>query len=273
MDSSTMKLEEENVKLETFVSGNRQSQLKAFCATHKVSEIFVEHLEALDDYEIVIIADDSGSMATVSYSGSGVRTTRWQELKSTISILIDLATIFDSNGVDVHFLNRDPILNIKSAKELDSIFAIPPRGPTPLVPALRNVLSTTSRLTRLIFIATDGEPTTSDGKSNIPQFKQVLKVERDAQRNYVTILACTDNDDTMEYLNNWDKQIPHLDVVDDYASELREIQRCQGIDFKFSQGDYVVKTLIGAIDPFFDKLDEYRVRPDGTYESGCCTIL
>ena len=41
----------------------------------------------------------------------------------------------------------------------------------------------------------------------------------------------------MQYLNNWDKVIPNLDVVDDYRSEKKEIQMCRGNDFSFSFGD------------------------------------
>ena len=41
----------------------------------------------------------------------------------------------------------------------------------------------------------------------------------------------------MAYLNDWDKKIPNLDVVDDYKSEKKEILACQGNSFPFSYGD------------------------------------
>lgn len=41
----------------------------------------------------------------------------------------------------------------------------------------------------------------------------------------------------MSYLNNWDKKIPNLDVVDDYRNEKKQIQVCQGKNFPFSFGD------------------------------------
>jgi len=49
-----------------------------------------------------------------------------------------------------------------------------------------------------------------------------------------------------EYEIGWDKQIPNLDIVDDYSSERREIQRVQGPNFPFSKGDYVVKLVSGT---------------------------
>ncbi len=51
------------------------------------------------------------------------------------------------------------------------------------------------------------------------------------------MLFVLDDDQSMEYLNDWDKKIPNLDVVDDYRSEKKEIQACRGKDMPFSFGD------------------------------------
>ncbi len=47
----------------------------------------------------------------------------------------------------------------------------------------------------------------------------------------------SDDKNTMSYLNDWDKEIPDLDVVDDYKSEKKEILKVQGKSFPFSFGD------------------------------------
>lgn len=52
-----------------------------------------------------------------------------------------------------------------------------------------------------------------------------------------SLSVCIDDDDCIGYLNNWDKQIPNLDVVDDYRNEKKEIQGRQGKQFPFSFGD------------------------------------
>jgi hypothetical protein len=57
-----------------------------------------------------------------------------------------------------------------------------------------------------------------------------------------------------------------LDIIDDYRSERIEIKRARGQGFSFTFGDYVVKSLIGSIDPEFDNLDE-------NISSKCCTVL
>ena len=36
--------------------------------------------------------------------------------------------MLDPDGVDVYFLNREPMLNVRSSQELIPIFAVPPEG-------------------------------------------------------------------------------------------------------------------------------------------------
>jgi hypothetical protein len=45
-----------------------------------------------------------------------------------VSIVVDIATVFDPNGVDIYFLNREPVFNVRSSEELIPIFARPPEG-------------------------------------------------------------------------------------------------------------------------------------------------
>lgn len=66
----------------------------------------------------------------------------------------------DANGVDVYFLNRDPVPNVTNGQNVRHIFQRPPDGMTPLVRALRQILQAKRNLTYekklLILIATDG---------------------------------------------------------------------------------------------------------------------
>ena len=57
------------------------------------------------------------------------------------------------------------------------------------------------------------------------------------EKRSIRCLEILDDDDCMEYLNDWDKKIPNLDVVDDYKTEKQQIRACQGKDFPFSFGD------------------------------------
>ena len=69
-----------------------------------------------------------------------------------------------------------------------------------------------------------------------------------------SVFACVQA--TVSYMNEWDRVIPRLDVVDDYASERAEVLAAQGPCFAFSRGDYCAKLLLGSIDPEIDALDE-----------------
>ncbi|CAF4173672.1 unnamed protein product [Adineta steineri] len=231
-----------------------------------VSDFFASKLPGLYGYEIVVICDDSGSMNTELSDVSGPYTkppTRWDELQQTVSVVITLANIFDRNGVDIYFLNRESVFNVRSSKELISIFARPPEeyNPTPIARTLRTVFQDKKKEIEegrlLILLATDGEPTDDYGNVKIDELRRTLKKGRKPPKRVpISIIACTDDKASMVYLNNWDEKIPDLDVVDDYKSEKKEIRKRRGRTFAFSFGDYIVKILLGAIDRSIDVLDE-----------------
>jgi len=92
-------------------------------------------------------------------------------------------------------------------------------------------------------------PTNDRGQVDTGSLEAVLRNERSPQ-THVTFLACTDDLKTVNYLSNWDRMIPNVDVMDDYRAERAEVQRTRGGNFPFSFGDYIVKSLLGSIDPW-----------------------
>jgi hypothetical protein len=241
---------------------------------YEISTDYAVKMRQLEGFEIVVIADDSGSMNEPSSVGGNPyesKMTRWDELKKTVSVIVEVASLMDPTGVDVYFLNRSPLIGVKDAHQLDETFKTLPGGLTPICPVLRKILKEKASVVRerklLIVIATDGLPTTDNGNSDVDTLKYILKNERNPlNKIFVTFLACTNDDDAVGYLNKLDKEIKNVDTVDDYASELKEVRRIQGQHVKFSYGDYVVKSLIGSVDEKFDNLDEKKA-------GGCCVIL
>ena len=74
-------------------------------------------LRVLEDYETIIICDDSGSMSAIvddSTGPLGKKKTRWDELCQTVSIITEIATALDPNGIDIYFLNRSPLHNVRA---------------------------------------------------------------------------------------------------------------------------------------------------------------
>lgn len=128
-----------------------------------------------------------------------------------------------------------------------------------MVPALRQVLKEKRNQiyerNLLILIATDGIPTDERERTDIRTLEQVLRNERNpANRIPVTFIICTgktfsliidillffsfpEDKQSMAYLNDWDKRIPNLDVVDDYRTERQQIQSLRGNTIPFSFGD------------------------------------
>lgn len=98
------------------------------CLEFEIRVTIGKYLQLLYNFEIVAVCDDSGSMNSLV---DGTQCTRWNELCKIIKIITKIAALFDSNGVDIYFLNRDPILNVKDAAVIDQKFQIPPSGYTP----------------------------------------------------------------------------------------------------------------------------------------------
>mgnify|MGYP001032837984 FL=1 len=216
------------------------------------------HLRHLQNYEIVIVCDDSGSMLTPI---DDTRRTRWDELRDIVKIILKIGVVFDTNGVDVYFLNREPILRVKDPQMIDQTFENPPRGYAPMVPLLTSIFqSSLAQRGRdkklLVFIVTDGEPTDDHGNPNVEELKNIMTNIRNAETTYVSFLICTDDAACVEYLNEWDRQMIHVDVTDNFHVERKKVRRYSGQDYRFSHGDYIIKALAGSIVPEIDALNE-----------------
>jgi hypothetical protein len=220
--------------------------------------MLAQRLNILQQFEIVVLCDDSGSMNTPV---AGTNGTRWDELRSIVQIVIEIGAVFDSNGVDVHFLNRAPMPNVTDQRQVVESFTQRPSGLTPLTDALRRIFHSAaskpgSDKRLLVFVATDGAPTDANGTVDIRSLENLMRNERQANTTYVTFLACTDDEESVAYLSQWDRTMQNVDVVDDYKTEREEIRRNKGMNYPFSFGDYVAKALLGAVDPQMDLLDE-----------------
>lgn len=261
-------------------AANLQQEVGAaeFCQKYQINPSFESKLAQLQNYKIVVIADDSGSMKSKSDAHIEGVASRWDELKLMCKLLVELYSVFNKDGVDLHFLNRSPIFGLTSVDDARFVksFQEAPSGPTPICNTLQRVLDDEIAKQRIIIIATDGCPTSMDGRtSEIGRLKQIL-VDRNATANHVAIVACTGDHDTLSYLNRWDIEIVNLDVVDDYVSERAEVWRAQGTQFRFGYADYVIKLALSSVDSYFDRLDEMTPQMAAAQQksdTACCNIM
>ena len=99
--------------------------------------------------------------------------------------------------------------------QLVNYFHSGPSGYTPLTNTFNSVLSDNVQAIKekklLIICVTDGEPTNTSGDVDIKEFKKCLTNRYPIDRIFVTIVACTDEDESIDYLNKWDRQIKQIE--------------------------------------------------------------
>lgn len=235
-----------------------ESRIQSAARKYEIRAADIDRLRKLKNFDVVILCDDSGSMNTPI---DETTTTRWDHLREFVRLVVEIGTIFDSNGVDIHFLNRQDRHRITDPREADHLFDDPPSGFTPLTRALRRILELpAARLgydkKLLVFIATDGTPTDDNGDPDLANFEQLMRYDRQADTTHVMFLICTDDLEAVQYLRQWDRAMRNVDVTDDYRQQRREVQAIHGANYSFPMSAYVLKILIGAIEPSIDRTDE-----------------
>ena len=206
---------------------------------------------ALTTSRVVLLLDDSGSMGTpvadplsAPYAQGG-RCTRWSELQHFAVTATDIVTATAPGGVDVYFLDRPGMASVTQPQQLAPAFAMPPRGGTPMLGALQRIFAQYAPIAQagtrvLVVIVTDGEP--SDGSPS--QLFQLLATQRHPQI-HVSLAEMSDNEQTMDWLDGWDRQLANFDNSDDFQMERRRVMMTRGGRFTYT--DYVVKVLLGSL--------------------------
>lgn len=246
------------------VTPQRLVQLQSILQRFEVSIAEAQDLVVLEDYEIVMILDDSGSMK-LSSKPAGQRSlfeaggaTRWDELKESAALLIDLACCFDRSGVDVFFLNNGLIDGVKSAQDerLRNVFDANRLGTTPLTETVQMVAQNCKgERPILLIIFTDGEPNGGIKKFE-KELKRIVTKKSTDMTVKVQIMACTADQDAVGYLNDIDEKFGKVDVTDDFYSEQHEVVVKARKRPQFTRGDWLMKALLGPITHKFDDWDE-----------------
>jgi len=221
-----------------------------------------DQLQILKECKIVMLCDDSSSMGTpIAEEGTdpfALKTsTRWGELKKLAAACINIVTAVNPDGMDLYFLNRQPVLNVTETSALAGVFSTLPSGSTPLYRTLQKLYDATSSIPDskqvLILVLTDGEP--SDCSRD--QFFQVCCAKR--KNVHLSFAELTDQADDMEWLDAFDNRIPNFDNTDDYREELARIRQLQGPSFPFTYTHYVIKILLATFVKYYFNLDQQRV--------------
>jgi hypothetical protein len=88
--------------------------LEDLIARFEIHNYKAQELWQLSNFELVFLLDDSGSMRCPVQGGR----TRWDELRETVSLVVDIGQCFSEGGIDVFFLNRAPVLGVRNSQQL-----------------------------------------------------------------------------------------------------------------------------------------------------------
>ncbi|MCL6271547.1 VWA domain-containing protein [Sansalvadorimonas sp. 2012CJ34-2] len=271
-----MYLESEPVKRLRKLLGNDDGNFLAVCDLLKSQgggEWMAYRMEALKGATLDFVIDTSLSMNTMD----GMRSpdgkysmSRMDELKTRLDIIFRFISYFPIKKVIVRDFERlrfPLVVNFdrRPAQEiyrelrthLDSVSAnYQPvdffSGGTPLKAAFDAVFETGYSCDdrTFLYIASDGQPTDCE-----PDALQHIVSSRDAERYPLCFLPCTNEENNISWMNMLDKE-KNVHVVDDPESEKEEIFKMQGVSFPVTSSFLLLSSLLGGIDPFFDRADE-----------------
>jgi len=266
-------------------TGVAVDKLEQVLKRFEITIVEANDLTILQDYEIVIIADDSGSMENPSMPPAlrriGVRnTTRWEELQATVSNIVDIAACFDDSGVDVYFLNREPAMGVKGSTDPNFVkaFEAPPDGTTPLTETLERVASRSmAERSVLLFVLTDGEPNGGPDPFKAALAKLIAPNPVGGRKLRAQLMVCTPMEDEVQWLNDMDRDFLEVDVTDDYHTEQQQVLASNKAP-QFTRGDWCMKAMLGPVSHKFDNWDERKrtlmeeVRDESKTMCSSCTL-
>jgi hypothetical protein len=224
-------------------------------------------LAVLGLYDIIIFGDDSGSMGTEEPKEDNL--TRWEILKQVVKTIGFWSSLMDADGVVVRFINSMQEGNgISNSAEIDGIFrTVRPSGGTPLgeqldAKIIRKIVipviqSQEIQRPVLILNITDGTPSNSNSvKQTILNCRNFCAQTKYGENAVAFSFAQIGSDrSATEYLGQLDidPQVGHLiDCTSEFSIEKEE---CGA---GFTEAVWVVKLMIGAIDPAYDSADEHQ---------------
>lgn len=238
-------------------------------------------------YDIVLYIDDSGSM---QFEENG---SRIKDLKVILERVAFAATLFDTDGISVRFMNTDlssvrdnngrPLQDgVATEAQIDQIMrGVQFKGLTPMGTSLRKkvideiLLSKASagqlRKPILVITVTDGQPA---GEPQNAIFDTIRYAFDTLQQRFPQFgrggvafeFAQVGNDeDSRKFLQKLDEDPnigPQVDCTSNYENEQVEMARANP-PVDLTPDLWIVKLMLGAIDSSYDTQDEKTNRPTG----------
>ena len=220
---------------------------------------------AMGLYDIVIFADDSGSMNFDEHWGPS--TEKIDDLKLIFSRIVELATLFDDDGISIRYFNNDKVFdNIKSEQEAEkTLTKVSFNGGTPVG---KNIVTKvfepyvytktqSNQFTKpvLVYVITDGEPDNKpELKQNILQCKNWLQQTPFGKSSVSIMFAQVGKDaKAAHYLKVELDNDPDIgNDVDATGNFEMEYVKYAAKGVQFSPEHWLLQMMLGAIDTNYD---------------------
>ena len=236
-------------------------------------------LAALSNYELDFIIDNSLSMNQrdgMRNPETGLIMSRLEEAIHRLSNIADLLSYIPVKGITLRTLSGDhtpvdigchapPHEIAGQIKDyLEYVNRSPRTSNTPLYTALFTSLNENrnSPNPRIIYVLNDGKPHSGGGPESV---YQLLRDGRCGEKNPVCLIACTDDQKSIAWMNDADEIAENVHVIDDFDSEKEKIKAKQGQNFPVTEGFDAMSLLLGAIDNLFDKANENHIYSHNHY--------
>jgi hypothetical protein len=222
------------------------------------SEVAID-LFQLALYDIVILADDSGSMA--------MNDGRIEELNVVVEKIARVATKFDRDGITVCFLNDTKVHNNQnesSAKDL--VKKARYSGRTPIGSVLRNriidpmVVKAGPQLQKpvLVIVVTDGEPDSKDDVYNALKYAKDYNEKMGTNCVEFEFAQIGNDQAAQKFLYDLDVHPTVGDIVDVTSSYELEEEEFARAGANLTPYMWILKLMLGTIDPQYDAGDESK---------------
>lgn len=228
-----------------------------------VSKEFNVNLEIATDlcsislYDVIVIADNSGSMS--QYYPNESKNERKNDLEMILSTITKVSTLFDDDGISVQFLNNLPRKdNITSDADVETMMKqVSYGGGTPIGSRIKEIVNTfvNDRMKKpiVIYIITDGVPDSEPDVRNV--MRQIKDKSDKMNATAVSIMFCQVGKDKSaeSFLKDLDDDShvgDFIDTIKNYEAEETRFKK-QGI-MGYTPYIWLIQMLVGAIDPSYD---------------------
>lgn len=206
------------------------------------------------------IFDESMSMrARDGHNNKGQLCSRVEEAKDRVLMMIGLAGFAEPRSITIRPLNGTPEIIHCAEKTPENIFneaqqclsriSVRDGNYTPLNRNYNDAMRAQRQNgnTRPIYVVCDGDPyTPSDSNETSRNLERSIKSRRSADKTPLVLIAVTDEDNGLDWMNRTDKDAPYCNTVDDFDGEAKEVRDTQGEAFPYSKGLYLMAELLGG---------------------------